>query len=268
MTFFRIGQHNPLAAPGPLEIAWSAAQEAPVPAPSPSYSDCATVLTLEFIPGGSLWLRQGPAHEASIVLTGINLPSPSTSGPNYARYCAASAGRVCFAMRRVPARKDEGDISRVPGTTWRDSRTSRRPWERLTVKGGAEQGLSSCCGEETRYAKRVAAPRSSDAETVSHDRRLNLAFRVGGPTRSFQVLRRPAVHSCPHGAAQPRRKASSRMRHGRDSRPTEARDGVGVHWIADLCAHPWPPRPCGWPAMPTRPDAHGTLSVDRHDACS
>jgi peptidoglycan hydrolase-like protein with peptidoglycan-binding domain len=83
-TFFKIGQHNQLAAPGPLGIAWPAAQEEPVP--GPVFVDCASALTPEFIPGGSIWLRQGPDNEATVIVTGINLPSPVTFGPDYDRY--------------------------------------------------------------------------------------------------------------------------------------------------------------------------------------
>lgn len=99
VTFYHFGLRNPLAAPGPLGIAWPANQEA-VP-PAPPYTDCAAALTPIFIPGGSIWLRQGPDHEATVIVTGINLPAPSTFGAMYDRYWYTIEGELVRPMAEV-----------------------------------------------------------------------------------------------------------------------------------------------------------------------
>ncbi len=135
-TFFKIGQHNPLAAPGPLGVAWPAAQEEPVPAPA--YVDSATVLAPEFIPGGSLWLRQGPGHEASFIVTGINLPAPVTFGPDYDRYWYTIEGEIVRQMGQI-----EGPFAMWQGVhTGTDVALPFPPGARIWVQVGDHGGPS------------------------------------------------------------------------------------------------------------------------------
>ncbi len=104
VTFHKIGLHNQMAAPGPLMVAWPVAGQ-PEPEPAPeckaSFFDTASPLTPTFIPGGSLWLRQGPGSGSAIVITGINLPSPSTFGPQYDRYWYTIQGEIMRQMVEV-----------------------------------------------------------------------------------------------------------------------------------------------------------------------
>ena len=101
-TFFKIGQHNAVAAPSPLKVAWPVVGEEEPGQPQPfGYTDCATALAPLVVPGGSLWLRQGPGPEATIVVTGINLPSPGSFGSAYDRYWYAIQDEVSGQMAEV-----------------------------------------------------------------------------------------------------------------------------------------------------------------------
>ncbi len=104
VTFHMIGQHNQVAAPSPLEVAWPVSgppEPEPIPGRGTNFIDTASPLTPTFIPGGSLWLRQGPGSGSAIVITGINLPSPSTFGSQYDRYWYTIQGEIMRQMVEV-----------------------------------------------------------------------------------------------------------------------------------------------------------------------
>ncbi len=154
-TFFKIGQHNPLAAPGPLGIAWPAPQAEPAPEPlAPDYIDCATALKPQFIPGGSLWLRQGPGHGATIIVTGINLPNPATFGPNYDRYWYTIEQEIVRQMALV----EQGFAMWQGVHTGTDISLPFPPTSRIYVQAGDHAGptgpivlrgtVGECTGEE------------------------------------------------------------------------------------------------------------------------
>ena len=68
--------------------------------------DCSVTLRPQFIPGGTVWVRQGPGNEHSILLIAQNLPDPRTFGEDLTDYWYVIEGVI---QRRI-GRLDDTNI--------------------------------------------------------------------------------------------------------------------------------------------------------------
>lgn len=96
-TFYHLGLRNDVAAPHPLKLAWPIEEVVPAPGGT-SFTDCSTTLKAVWVPGGSVWVRQGPDGSATVAVTGVYLPAPRTFAAGYDRYWYVIEGELVRPM--------------------------------------------------------------------------------------------------------------------------------------------------------------------------
>ncbi len=63
--------------------------------------DCSVTLKPQYVPGGTVWIRQGPGNEATILIIVENLPDPRTFGEEFTDYWYIIYGVIERRMGRL-----------------------------------------------------------------------------------------------------------------------------------------------------------------------